>query len=43
MKEKERFMTNYILMNLLILSKDKSQLIHLLNKYRIPINKSKYC
>jgi hypothetical protein len=43
MKEKECFMTNYDLMNLLILSKDKSQLMHLLKKYRISIDKSKYC
>lgn len=43
MKEKECFMTNYDLMNLLILSKDKSQLMHLLKKYRISVDKSKYC
>mgnify|MGYP007008124849 CR=1 FL=1 len=36
-------MTNYDLMNLLILLKDKSQLIHLLNQHRISINQSKYC
>lgn len=36
-------MTNYDLMNLLILSKDKSQLMYLLNKYRISVKKSKYC
>lgn len=36
-------MTNYDLMTLLILSKDKSQLMHLLNKYRVSVNKSKYC
>lgn len=44
MKEKGvYFMTNYNLMKLLILSKDKSQLMHLLNVYRIPVEKSKYC
>lgn len=42
-KEKEYFMTNYDLMNFLILLKDKSQLIHLLNQHRISINQSKYC
>lgn len=36
-------MTNYELMILLILSKDKSHLVHLLNKYRISDDKSKYC
>lgn len=43
MNEKEIFMNNYDLMNLLIHSKDKSQLKHLLNKYRISVDKSKYC
>ena len=36
-------MTNYELMNLLILSKDKSHLMHLLNMYRMSVDKSKYC
>ena len=36
-------MTNYDLIYLLILSEDKSQLMYLLNKYRIAVNKSKYC
>lgn len=36
-------MTNYNLMNLLILSKDKNQLMHLLNKYRISVKKQRYC
>lgn len=36
-------MTNYNLMHLLIFSKDKNHLIYLLNKYRISIDKSKYC
>ncbi len=36
-------MTNFELMKLLILSKDKSHIMHLLNKYRISVDKSKYC
>lgn len=36
-------MTNFELMKLIILSKDKKQLIRLLNKYRISVENSKYC
>ena len=43
MKEQREFITNYNLMILLILSKDKKQLVHLLNKHRISIANSKYC
>ena len=36
-------MTNFELLKLIILSKNKKHLIHLLNKYRISEQKSKYC
>lgn len=42
-KETECPMTNFELLKLIILSKDKKHLIHLLNKYRISEQKSKYC
>jgi hypothetical protein len=36
-------MLNYQLVKLIINAKDRKQIIYLLNKYRIPVNKSKYC
>ena len=42
-KETECPMTDFELLKLIILSKDKKHLIHLLNKYRISEQKSKYC
>lgn len=36
-------MTNFQLIHIIIQAKDKKHVIRLLNKYRIPIEKSKYC
>lgn len=36
-------MTTIELMNKLIFSKSKRDIIRLLNKHRVPVNKSKYC
>ena len=36
-------MTNIQLINLIISAKDKKKIIRILNKYRISIEKSKYC
>lgn len=36
-------MTNLYLMYLLIWAKDKNHIVHLLNKYRISADESKYC
>ena len=36
-------MTTFQLVNLIIKAKDKKQIARLLNKYRTPVSKSKYC
>ena len=36
-------MTTLQLVNLIIQTKDTKKIIQLLNRYRIPANKSKYC
>lgn len=36
-------MTNFKILQMLIYAKNEKSIVHILKKYRIPINKSKYC